>query len=31
MADGMHAGQYQRAGHISGDTGAFSECEVIHR
>ena len=29
--DGMHAGQIRGVGRMSGDAGAFPECDVIHR
>ena len=28
--DGMHAGQCQGVGRMSGDAGTLPECEVIH-
>ena len=28
--DGIHGGQSQGVGRMSGDVGAFPECEVIH-
>ena len=28
--DGMHAGQGRGVGGMSGDAGAFPECEMVH-
>ena len=28
VVDGMHAGQSRRVGRMSGDAGAFPECEL---
>ena len=30
VVDGMHAGQNQGVGRMSGDTGSLPECEVMH-
>ena len=30
VVDGVHVGQSQGVGRLSGDAGALSECEVIH-
>ena len=30
VVNGMHTGQFQAVGCMSGDAGALHECEVIH-